>query len=137
MQNRSKKILPFKQISIGVGVCIAAALVGTFFLSWLINSGSVQVKYIDYGTLCVLLISAILGAVAAMQGIEQNRLLVCGLVAVGYFLFLICCTAMLFEGEYQGVWVTFLPIFAGCLCVALLRPAKNKKKSLKKKFVNR
>lgn len=125
-------------IGVGILVSLFTTLIGTGILSWMLSGEKLQENAQDYGTVLILLLSSIAGAGTSVIVCKAKRLIVSLLAGIGYFLFLLACTALFFGGQYQRIGVTALVILAGSLGVVLVGqvPAK-KHTSTRHKYKNR
>lgn len=116
-------------ISTGIGalISLAVTLTGSAILSSLILAEKVGEGSIAVGSVVIQLLAAIIGSWCATMISKQQRLQTALLSGVGYYLLLLATTAMLFDGQYKGVGITALVIFAGC-CFVLLISGKNSSK---------
>lgn len=83
---------------VSMAVTVAAAVVITF----LVAGERIGESAIGFGALGALLLGAIAGALTAAGKIEGHRMIACLLNGAVYFVCLMCCTALFFEGQYQG-----------------------------------
>lgn len=107
-------------IGIGMAVSMISTLLFSAVLAALIAGGRISPDSMGYGVLGILMMSAILGALAACAKVPGKRMIVSGASSAGYLLLLLCVTALFFGGEYQGVVATALVIFGGGIISALL-----------------
>ena len=119
-------------LATGALVSIVVTFVGSAALSWLVLSEKVGEQGIGYGSMSILLIAAILGAWTAVASIQKQRLQMCVLSGLIYYLLLLAITALFFGGQYTGMWVTALVILIGVLIVAFF-PNKSGKMKFRKR----
>ncbi len=100
--------------SIGITLCLAAILAA------LMARETVGMDAAGYGAMGVLLISAGAGAWIAASLVKRQRLMVCLILGVAYYICLLSTTALFFGGQYRGMGVTALVILAGVGTVILL-----------------
>lgn len=115
-------------IGIGVGVSMLMTLILTAVLALLISREYLAESSLGVSTIVIQLISSLVGAWIAYRQIKSKRLAVCLGAALGYFLLLLGCTALFFNGQYQGVGGSAVAILIGGLTVGLLG-LKDKKQS--------
>ncbi len=116
---------------IGSGFAIAWTLAGAMLTAKLVDMETIPENAIGYGALLTLLSGAFLASEIAYYKIKHLRAAVCMAMGAVYFLLLLAVNALFFGGQYAGVWVTGLVIFAGCGCAVLLglRQGGGKKRS--------
>ena len=120
--------------TIPAGLAIAAATslgvtaIGSSVTAWLILSGYFPVEWAGYCAMFILLFSAASGAGIAIARIQRLRLQMCLASGGLYYLCLLLTTAFFFGGQFRGMAVTGLVIFAGCGAVILLAPGEKKKR---------
>ena len=119
---------------LGVMVSVAITLIGAAVGGAMISSETIPEDSTGYCAMAILLISAMTGAITGAGKAKEKRLYVCGLIGAIYFLVLLATTALLFGGQYEGVGVTALVIFAGSIVACLMgmgggnRPKRRKSK---------
>lgn len=101
---------------ISLGLTILSAVV----LAKLVASEVMAEANIGYGVMAMLLVASFIGSLCAHARIKRQRLLVCGLSGVIYFLILLSITALFFGGQYEAVGVTGLLVLGGSLTAGLL-----------------
>lgn len=104
----------------GALVSIAVTLSIAAILAKLLDSEKIGWENIGYGIVFLLLAASFLGAIAAYRKIKRQRILVCAASGVIYFGVLLAVTALFFGGQYHGILVTFVLIFAGSVTAGLL-----------------
>lgn len=107
-------------IAIGIGVSLGMTLAGALLLGLLIDREAVGMNSVGYGSMIILLVSSILGALVSKSLIKHRSLLVCMVSGAGYFLSLLAMTALFFGGQYHGVGVTLALVLAGAGTAVLL-----------------
>jgi len=75
---------------------------------------------IGYAVMVLLITASSLGAAIAQGKVKHQRVLVCMLSGLIYYVILICITALFFGGQYTGFGVTGLLILGGAGTTALL-----------------
>lgn len=122
-------------VGLGVLLSVVITLLGACISAILIYKELITQESVGYCSLITLLLSAGIGAMFAIHRVKRLRMQVCLLTGLGYFLTLLCITALFFGGEYTGVGVTALTVLGGCGAVALMsiRQKDGKKVGKKKK----
>ncbi len=128
--------------SAGMALHIAMGLVLSLGLTaavcclsaYLVSSGKMSESAIGYGAAAALLISSAGGAMLSAAKIGQHRMPVCLISGAVYFLSLLCCTALFFEGRFEGVGISALLILGGSGAAGLvgLRQKRSRRPKLKK-----
>lgn len=115
---------------IGLGITLDfLLLIGMLaLLAFLVTTDRIQENSVGYGIMTVMLLSAFCGAAAACKLIQHRFVMVAALTGVGYFILLLSMTALLFGGQYVGVFPTSTLIIAGSLTAILLQGRGGKKK---------
>ena len=119
-------------IGIGCGISLGVTLLGAGITAKLISEEILRENAIGYGAMLVILLASICGAGAAVGKVKKRRLQVSLLVGLGYFASLFAMTALFFGGQYQGMGVTALLVFAGAGTVILLGLREKKSRKLRK-----
>lgn len=107
-------------IGIGTGVSIASTLAAAAVLALLIASNKLAPTAMRYGVMVLLMVSSIIGAMVSNAKVKSKRIVVSMVTALCYFVTLLCITALLFDGMYQGVPATAMVIMGGGLIAGLL-----------------
>lgn len=105
---------------IGNTISIALTVLLAGILAKLVSAEKLGWEQIGYGIMVLLFVSSATGTIAAVKAIKRQRLAVCLLVGVIYWLTLMAITALFFGGQYHGVAATGATILAGCGTVCLL-----------------
>jgi putative membrane protein (TIGR04086 family) len=100
-------------LAVGAAASTATTVLLTALMAKLMESETLQENAMGYGIMIVLVLSSFLGAVLSYGRIKRQRLIVCVLSAILYFMILISITALFFGGQYSGVGVTALMIICG------------------------
>ena len=119
-------------IGIGCGISMILTLLGSGVVAKMIAEEILQETAIGYGAMVILLLSSILGSAIAVNKVKKRKLQVSLAVGAGYFLLLLAMTALFFGGQYQGMWVTALLVFAGSGTVTLLETREKKSVKFRK-----
>lgn len=108
-----------RALSMGAGLGVGAI----FALCWTILGAMITGKLMDieimketdigYASVVILMTASFGSAMVSCGKIKRQRALVCAASGGIYFLMLLCVTALLFGGQYSGVWVTLILILAG------------------------
>ena len=105
-------------------------------LAWLMSREIIKENGIGLASAIILIGCAAIGSAVASGKIKHRRLLVCMVTGCVYYLMLLCCTALLFGGQYQGMGETALTVVGGSAAAAFLSlkgegstPRKPRKKS--------
>lgn len=114
-------------IGVGLLASIFLTVAGSAIVSLLISRETIQENGIGYGAILILLLSSSVGALAAWRCIRHQRVIVCMIHGLCYYLVLLGFTALFFGGQYQGMGVTALVILAGCGTIGLLGLSGGKK----------
>lgn len=112
-------------VSLGVTL-ILSAVVAKMVDAELMGEGA-----IGYGSLVTLLTASISGAAFAAMKIKRQRLMVCLLSGLVYYITLLGITALFFGGQYQGMGITALVIAGGCGTVILMGMKQGKGKEIR------
>lgn len=115
---------------IGTAVSLGLTLTGAAVLAKLIETEAVAEIGIGYGTMLILLLASMTGSLMAYAKIKRQRMLVCALNGLIYFLVLLSMTAIFFGGQYAGIPVTALVILAGSVSAGFMGLHERKKKNL-------
>jgi len=126
-------------LTLGAGVSVAVTLMLSAVIAKLVQAETLRQDQIGYAVMVLLLTASCLGAAIAQGRVKHQRVLVCMLTGLIYFLILICITALFFGGQYTGFGVTGLLILGGAGTAALMsgcrkgRGAKTKLLHVEKK----
>lgn len=121
-------------IGIGVGTSLLASVTAVAVLAALVNAEKLNIGSITVVTALVHLISSFLGGWLATLLTKQKRLVTALSTAAGYLLVMIGMTALIFDGQYQGIGLALLMVFIGSGAVILLGMRGNKGRIRKHKI---
>lgn len=103
----------------GTVVSVGMTLLAVGLIAKLVSSEFMMETQIGYGIMAALLAASFGGAMGASAKIKRQRLLVCALSGLIFFLLLLAITALFFGGQYEAVGVTGVLIFGGSMLAAL------------------
>ena len=116
-----------KSVTMGSAVSVAAAMLLAAVFAALISVETINPDWAGYCALVVLLLSAMLGAGAAVRSTAEKRLYL-SLAAGGvYFLVLLAMAALFFGGQYSGVGVSAFVVFSGSVLAVLMGQGSGKR----------
>lgn len=104
----------------GAAVSMTITLLSAAVLAKLTAAEVIEESRIGYGVMIMLLAASFVGAMGAYFKIKRQRLAVCALSGVIYFLMLLCITALFFGGQYEAVGVTGALVLGGSLTAGIL-----------------
>lgn len=107
-------------ILVGAATGLALAIAGAMAAGNMLDKMWIAMDSIGYAAMVILLISAFLAAQTAWNRIHHQRVAVSFGAGGVYYLMLLAMTALFFGGQYTGMGVTALLIFAGCGCSVLV-----------------
>lgn len=107
-------------LALGAGVSVAVTLVLSAIIAKLVQMEALRQDKIGYAVMVLLITASSLGAAIAQGKVKHQRVLVCMLSGLIYYVILICITALFFGGQYTGFGVTGLLILGGAGTTALL-----------------
>ncbi len=104
----------------GAGAGLASAIAGAVAAGNMLDRMWITMDSVGYAAMVILLISSFLAAQIAWNRVRHQRVAV-SLGAGGvYYLTLLAMTALFFGGQYTGMGVTGMLIFAGCGCSVMI-----------------
>ena len=118
---------------IGMLISLTVTLIGCAIMSSLILAEKLGEGSVAASTVVIRLLASIVGAWIATMISKQQRLQVALLSGVLYYLALLATTALSFGGQYQGLGISALIVFAGCGLVILISGKNSEKKRWSKK----
>lgn len=126
----TKQIAGGRSSSIPMGVAwgtvsaLSITAVGAGILAWMMAGEKMNEDSLGYGIIVVLLIASCAGALVAARRIKRLRVQMCLLSGAVYYLSLIAVTALFFGGKYQGMGVTAIVVFIGCIAASIMTLSK-------------
>ena len=117
-----------KAAVLGAGGSMGITLLLTALATSLVGRETVGESSVDALTAGILILSSIGGSLLGAAVAGHHRLQVCLATGGMYFLLLIGCTALLFDGVYRGVGVTALAILGGSGASALVGLKEGKRR---------
>ena len=128
---KSKRLSLPVGIAIGVATSILISVAGAMLLTGIVNSEQIQLEGLNVAIAAIHLIASFLGAWFAYLLTKQMRLIVSSITAGGYMLVLCGITALIFDGQYQGFWITLLMTGIGTV-ISILPGIKGRKGNIRK-----
>ena len=119
-------------IAIGCAISVILTLLGAGAVAKLIAEEVLQESAVGYGAMAIILLATVCGAFIAIKKVKKRKLQVSMLVGVGYYVTLLAITALFFGGQYQGMGVTGLLVFAGAGAVILMESREKKSAKFRK-----
>lgn len=95
-------------------------LVGTGILTFLVAGERLSLEASQSAQVAVLLLSCVIGTWTAIKMAGSKPLMVGVISGAIYYLGLLCTTALLFDGQYQGLGVTALTVLGGSMAAVLI-----------------
>lgn len=121
----------------GTVVSMLGTLAGAIIAAKLLDAGTLKENAVGYAVLITMLLSSYLGALVAVNKIKRQRVIVCLLSGLFYYLVLLSITALFFGGQYEAVGVTGMLVAGGSMLAAMMTaPLKRGGKSRKIGKVN-
>ena len=114
-----KARVSWRAVLLGLGVAMVTVTAVTAIGAGLMARGSLDVKGMDYWAAGILVVSGLLGGLAAMLG--GGSAVDAALAAVGELVVLMGLNGVLCGGRMEGVTVTTLALAGGCGAAMLLR----------------
>lgn len=119
---------------VGAATSMSISLLGAGLTAYLIESEKIGEGSIRTAAMVITILSASIGAWMAMAKVQKQRMQVCLLCGLAYYLLLISTTAMFFGGQYYGMGISALAVLGGCGTVAFLASRGSGKKGRKKMY---
>lgn len=117
---------------------VPAVLAGGLAISWVvtalvaaITATAVSAQWVGEealgpGAVTAVLLGALAGSATAAKKAQSRKLLLAALSGGVYFISLLCCNALFFDGTYQGVFPAFL-MTLGCGLVTGMGSTRQKR----------
>ena len=119
-------------LAVGAVTSMAITLGGAAIIAALLASEKIGEGATQSLSMIIQALAAIAGALCSYSITRKMRLQVCLLSGVCYFLILLGMNALLFDGQYSGVWLSGLVILAGSALVAFFPTNNTRKRNFKK-----
>ncbi len=111
-------------LAVSTAVSMSITLLAAASMTFLIAGETLQLESSDVAVLGILLLASLAGSWVAIKGAGEKPWLL-GLLSGGlYYLLLLCCTALFFDGQYQGLGATALAVLGGSLGAVLFTMRK-------------
>lgn len=123
-------------LAVGSGVSWAITIAMAIITTFLTAAERVGEGFLAPSAVATLLVAAFTGAMVASAGADTGRMIVCLCNGGVYYLSLICCNALFFDGKYQGLPAALLTVLGSSLVAALtgLRQRSGRFKRSKKHY---
>ena len=113
-------------VAVGAAISLAVSILAAAICASLIGTETIGAGTAGYCAMAILTTGAFAGSLTAGKGREKRIYFIC-LTGVCYMLFLLGITALFFDGRYQGVAVSSLPVFSGCVLALFLTQTTKKR----------
>ncbi len=118
-QHKNRGIPAALACGLAVGILVTVLSIG--LIAFLISGEHLQESMTGYASILTLVLASAVGAWVSSKLAGERILLIAAVSSIVYFIALLCCTAMFFGGQYQGIWQTLLAVLGAGLSVGLLR----------------
>lgn len=113
---------------------MSITILASVIIAQMLDSGQITWEQSGYWIMGMLLLSAFLGAKAAIVTIKRQKLAVSMMSGILYWGIMICVTALFFGGNYDTVLETAALIIAGSGCAAMVSlPQKRSRRKRRRK----
>lgn len=113
---------------------MSITILASVIIAQMLDSGQITWEQSGYWIMGMLLLSAFLGAKAAIVTIKRQKLAVSMMSGILYWGIMICVTALFFGGNYDAVLETAALIIAGSGCAAMVSlPQKRSRRKRRRK----
>ena len=109
-----------RNMSHGILASLLVMVITIAIFTGLIRSERITEGASGYCTVCIHLLSIIIGACVASKEEKGNVLRISLLLALVYCAVLIAMTAIVFGGQYQGISATIFVILTGCVIPVIM-----------------
>ena len=106
--------------AIGAGGSVLASLVLCALAAKLLSLEITSDSSVDMMVVGIVILTSAIGALTACRVCTNRRLPVCIVTGVVYYLVLIVCNIMLFDGAFRALGGTAIAVLGGCGAVALM-----------------
>lgn len=117
-------------LALGLGVNWGVTLLAAIIAASLISGDRVGEGFLPSVAVATVMVAAFAGAMVSAGKIGNRRLPVCLASGGIYYLSLVCCNALFYDGAYQGLVAGLMSILGTCLLAALVglrrKPGKYK-----------
>lgn len=120
MKQRGKAASMAVGLAMGFGISWAVTLLLAVMATFLIAGERVGESFLPSVAVGAVMVSAFVGAMVSAAKIGSRRLIVCLISGGIYYVSLVVCNGLLFDGAYQGLVAALLSILGCCLLAALL-----------------
>lgn len=113
---------------------MSITILASVIIAQMLDSGQITWEQSGYWIMGMLLLSAFLGAKAAIVTIKRQKLAVSMMSGILYWGIMLCVTALFFGGNYDAVLETAALIIAGSGCAAMVSlPQKRSRRKRRRK----
>lgn len=112
----------------GLAASVTVTLILSAVTATLVAAERVGEGFCATAAVVTMLLSAFVGTICASAKTDGNRMLVCVLASVCYFVALVCSNAVLVGGHYRGIVPALLAVLGVGLVCALGKPRRKRRK---------
>ncbi len=121
---------------VGVGTAVLLSLVTGVGIALLVSAEKLNIGSIPFATILIQFLSAMIGSLLAGRIMTGNRQLACVLTAGVYFLLLLGCALLFWDGITSGILVGTIACGLGCLMAVILCRKRNTRNTRTRKRWN-
>ena len=129
--NRSS---PIMMIAVSLAISLLISFIGCVFTTYMISGGKWGEEHYGTASFILWLIGTLSGTMILGLTIKEKRLLMIGISALLYFLFLVGMHIMFFEGSISRIGQGILAIILGSIPSVVLSLRKNASNQKKIKY---
>ncbi len=117
----NKQISKPASIALGIAMSVGVTMLGSLVLAWFVSKETLPEENLKYAVMLVTIASSVIGGLVATARAKERKLLISVLSGVGYYIVLLACTALFFEGQYSGLGLTGLLVLLGSVIVGIFK----------------
>lgn len=106
-------------LGMGLLLSLMMTIAGAAVTALLLNKEVLAESSVGYGAVLTLIISSVAGALLSAKKIKRLRLQMTLVFGACYYVLLLCMTALLFGGQYEGTGMTALVVLGSSIAVAI------------------
>lgn len=107
-------------LAMGLGISWAVTILLTVIFAFLMLTEKIKITMLSPTAVGIVMFASFAGAMTAAKKIDAHRLMICLASGGVYYISLVCCNALFFDGAYQGLIPALLLLIGSCLLAGVL-----------------
>ena len=117
----------------GVIYAFLIVVTGSALTAKMVDNEVIDPKKIGYAVMVILIMASWTAGIISYHNIKRQKLMVCILSGICFYILLLAMTALFFGAQYSGAGETGLLVFGGSLLPIILQTNRKSRKAVRKR----